>query len=192
MNDFGKSDLSRRIVLLALVAAVLGVRLARERSGPPEEAPVGNALSRTAVVPAVTAIAGTDPALCDPALGTGGTAEQQLAAQNARRDSLAKARAFTAWLTDWRRASTDELSARAASGYQLALERRAALKYLIQTDPRSALELAVPVGLRAELPAEIQAQLEQRLDARGDLDVTVACIEGRSVTLRSATIAGQH
>ena len=192
MNDSVKSDSSRRIVLLALLAAVLGLYLARERSDQREQGPVGNAPSRSAVVPAVTATAGGDPAFCDPALGTGGTAEQKLAAQNARRDSLAKARAFTEWLTDWRRATTDELSARAASGYPLALERRAALKYLIQTDPRSALELAVPVGLRAELPAEIQAQLEQRLDARGDFEVSVACLGTETRTIRSVTIAGQR
>jgi hypothetical protein len=56
MNDSVKSDSSRRIVLLALVAAVLGGYLARERSDQREQGPVGNASSRSAVVPAVTAL----------------------------------------------------------------------------------------------------------------------------------------
>ena len=149
-------------------------------------------LPPVAVAPTAIATPGTDPALCDPALGTGGTAEQKLAALNARRDALAKVRAFTDWLTEWRRADADAQPALAAVGQTLALERRAALKYLIQTDPQRALELAVPVGLRTELPAEIQAQLEARLDARGDLEVSIACLGTETRTIRSATIDGQR
>lgn len=93
----------------------------------------------------------------------------------ARVDVLAKTQAFQDWLTDWRRADDEAQSRLADAGVEVARERRTALKHLIQTDPRLALEHAVPVGLRAELPAAVRAQLETRLDARGDLDVIVGC-----------------
>ena len=51
----------------------------------------------------------------------------------------------------------------AASGLALSQSRRAALKYLITTDPRRALQSALPVGLRGELPAAIQAQLQDTM-----------------------------
>jgi hypothetical protein len=122
----------------------------------------------------------------------------------ARADVLAKAQAFQDWLTAWRRADASAQSDLAATGVELARERRTALKHLIQTDPRLALELAVPVGLRAELPAAVRAQLETRLDARGDFNVSVACTHNgghgshaesvacESTLLRQATIAGQN
>jgi hypothetical protein len=72
----------------------------------------------------------------------------------------------------------------------LATTRRTALKYLIETDPERALAVALSPGLRAELPAAIQAQLEHRLDARGDLEVAIACLGTETRTLRTALIDG--
>ncbi len=140
-----------------------------------------------------TKFASTDPAVCAPdsvAAGTGIAA--QLAANQARENALAGSHAFTDWLTKWRRADQAGLPALVGAGVQVAADRRAGLKYLIQTDPRRALDLAVPVGLRAELPAEVQAQLEQRLDARGDLEVSVACLGTETWTQRTVKIADQY
>ncbi len=121
----------------------------------------------------------------------------------AKSAAVAKARAFEDWLTAWRRAEPDGRPVLAEAGLSLAAERRIALKHLIQIDPRLALELAVPVGLRSELPAAVQAQLETRFDSRGNLDVSVACTHAgghgqhdenvacESALLRHATIAGQ-
>jgi PKD domain/Bacterial Ig domain/Carboxypeptidase regulatory-like domain len=58
-----------------------------------------------------------------------------------------------------------------ARGVELARQRKAALFSLIQTNPKRALELAVPVGVRRQLPAGVQALLETRISGRGDLDV---------------------
>jgi hypothetical protein len=121
-----------------------------------------------------------------------------IAAVPARADALAKTQAFRDWLTAWRRADASAQSDLAAGGVELARARRTALKHLIQTDPRLALELAVPVGLRAELPAAVRAQLETRLDARGDFDVIVGCdhsgdhgVRCGTSLLRTATINGR-
>ncbi|MGC4071352.1 MAG: PKD domain-containing protein [Nibricoccus sp.] len=56
-------------------------------------------------------------------------------------------------------------------GLPLAIARRAALRELIQTDPRLALSLATPFAVRVALPPQIAAHLEQRISIRGDYTV---------------------
>ncbi len=80
-------------------------------------------------------------------------------------------------------------------GVELAGARRAALKELIRDDPERALELTVPSGTRAQLPAEVTSLLEERFSARGKLEVLGVLPEpGRESdgpsTIRTATIAG--
>ncbi len=82
-------------------------------------------------------------------------------------------------------------------GVELAGARRAALKELVRNDPERALELTVPAGIRAQLPAEVTSLLEERFSARGKLDVLGVLPEpGRESevppTLRTATIAGRE
>ena len=117
----------------------------------------------------------TDPAACLPdGTPAGATFANAVAARARREEALARTAEFGAWLTDWRRADLGAQPALAARGREVALARRAALKFLIETDPRRALELAVPVGLRAELPEEVRAQLERRVDERGALEVSIS------------------
>lgn len=52
-------------------------------------------------------------------------------------------------------------------GVRLAQAHRGALKKIIITDPRTALEQAVPMVLRQQLPPQIVAQLEQRVSGKG-------------------------
>jgi len=59
-------------------------------------------------------------------------------------------------------------------GRALAGERRTQMAELIFHDPRRALELAVPVALRRQLPADIVALLEEPVAGRGDLQVIAA------------------
>ncbi len=92
-----------------------------------------------------------------------------------RTDALEKVRAFDDWLTAWRRADAATQPALAGSGRDLALARRAAFKHLIETAPRLALAHAIPAGLRADLPADVRGLIERRIDARGDIDVQIAC-----------------
>lgn len=58
-----------------------------------------------------------------------------------------------------------------SEGLAKAKARREEMAGLIRQNPQRALELAVPVAVRSELPVEIVAQLEERVDGRGELAV---------------------
>ena len=58
-----------------------------------------------------------------------------------------------------------------AEGLEKAKARREDLVALIRQNPQRAIELAVPVAIRSELPTEVVAQLEERVDGRGELAV---------------------
>jgi hypothetical protein len=82
-------------------------------------------------------------------------------------------------------------------GVDLARARRAALADLISKDPQRALELAVPESVRRTLPAEIQSELEERVNGRGDLKVAAAlALPGRErevpAVSRTVSIAGRE
>ena len=71
------------------------------------------------------------------------------------------------WASDYAAAGAGERAAMLESGKALAAAHRARMKSLISVDPRRALEEALPVVLRQELPAEILESIEQRVNARG-------------------------
>ena len=96
--------------------------------------------------------------------------------------------AFTGWLASWRQTGPQAHAALAANGHQLAVARRAALKELIATDPRIALEQAIPRSLRAELPADVTAELESPVDAFGRLEVIAVCFGSEDRTDRRVVI----
>jgi len=77
--------------------------------------------------------------------------------------------AFDAWLAG------GNLAESLAQGEQLARARRAALKDLIQLDPKAALEKAVPYARRLELPEQIVALLETPVSTTASLVVEQAC-----------------
>lgn len=81
---------------------------------------------------------------------------------------------FQAWTERYLAADPVDRSALEAEGAALAQTRREELKGLIQSDPRRALELAVPVAVRQHLPDSVTAGLEQRIDGRGELAVLAA------------------
>ncbi len=89
---------------------------------------------------------------------------------------------------DWLRRHTDAVSgagvaeawrdeALLAEGIRLARHRRDQLEDLIQSDPRQAIERAVPDAVRATLPAGIRDLLEERVSGRGDFEVLAALAE---------------
>ena len=84
-------------------------------------------------------------------------------------------------------------------GIELAQQRRHALLNLIEKNPRRALELAVPDALRQQLPDEILALLEQRVDGQGDLlvqsttlDNDRGCLTTRAATLQDGRVFDTH
>ena len=82
------------------------------------------------------------------------------------------ANAFANWTRRYQNAPDQAMrEALIPEGMQLARERRDALFRLIQNDPEAALDAAVPWAVRAGLPEEITALLEERVSGRGDLEV---------------------
>ena len=124
------------------------------------------------------------------AVTTAATAPTRNPATSIRDDARAKAAAFDDWLAAWRRIDPSAQSSLLTAGRELGLARRHSLKALLATDPKLALELAVPAGLRAELPAEVQVQLERRIDVRGDLEVTISCGSAGTQIDRSIVTGG--
>jgi hypothetical protein len=75
--------------------------------------------------------------------------------------------AFDGWIARYFSAAAAEREALIPEGVQLAEVRRAALAALIPSDPKQALDRAVPVATRQALPPDILARLEQRVNAKG-------------------------
>ena len=75
---------------------------------------------------------------------------------------------FSSWAQRYLAADPADRDTMVAQGVELAQHRRAALLELIATDPREALASSVPFSVRQELPADITAQLEQRVSGKGD------------------------
>jgi hypothetical protein len=75
---------------------------------------------------------------------------------------------FSSWAQRYLAADQADRDTMVAQGVELARHRRAALLELIATDPREALASSVPFSVRQELPADITAQLEQRVSGKGD------------------------
>ncbi len=80
-----------------------------------------------------------------------------------------------------------------AEGEVLARQRREAIAELIQTDPKLALESAVPFAVRQQLPDSITRQLEERVSGRGFYGVLVATDfeKGRSEVTREVVMGDQ-
>ena len=79
---------------------------------------------------------------------------------------------FTAWVQKYRESkSPADKTALEAPGVALAQKRRAALARLIDTDPRRALELALPEPARAAVPPSVARYLEERVSGRGEFQV---------------------
>lgn len=81
---------------------------------------------------------------------------------------------FASWIEAFAAAAPAAREKLSDSGLALAAERRAFLENLIKADPRAALEQAVADDVRRQLPANIQAQLEERVSGKGFFGVLIA------------------
>jgi alpha-tubulin suppressor-like RCC1 family protein len=61
-----------------------------------------------------------------------------------------------------------------AEGERYARQRRSALNDLIKANPQRALELAIPLEVRAQLPERITQYLEERVSGQGDYVVEIS------------------
>ncbi|MFM9081355.1 MAG: hypothetical protein ACKOTE_14710, partial [Opitutaceae bacterium] len=188
-------NLQRRVLAALIPTALLALLFYQRLAPTPSPASMttaptdGRAPSAGSVdaKPAARTVA-NDPA-CDPLAATGSFADR-VAEQRRLTEAVAKTRAFEDWITTWRRAHADESRPLIASGVAAAQEYRSGLKELIALDPKRALERAAPAGLRRELPPEVLELLEQRLDARGELEVSVWHRGAEARYDRVARIAG--
>ncbi|MEQ1858582.1 MAG: Calx-beta domain-containing protein [Chthoniobacteraceae bacterium] len=78
---------------------------------------------------------------------------------------------FSAWTQRFLAAAPAERASLVAEGVRQAQARRPVFKQLIQDDPRRAIETAVPMVVRRQLPPEVVAQLEKRVQATADVEV---------------------
>jgi hypothetical protein len=102
---------------------------------------------------------------------------------------------FFFWLRDYLVAAPADRPALLAEGQRLAAARRTEYKQLIAADPRRALEEAVPMVARQQLPAEIVAQLEERLSGVGRFEVQAISPDSdpaEPTVRRFATLAGRE
>ena len=76
---------------------------------------------------------------------------------------------FNAWLARYLAAPIADRPALDAEGLALAQSRRTEFLKTIVNDPRRALQEAVPLVVRQQLPPEVVALLEERVNARGSL-----------------------
>lgn len=79
--------------------------------------------------------------------------------------------AFAAWAKAYLQAAAAERQTMLSEGLALAAARRPEFKRLIQLEPRRALEEAIPMTTRQQLPPEILARLEQPVNGRAALRV---------------------
>ncbi|MCO5053496.1 MAG: immunoglobulin domain-containing protein [Verrucomicrobiae bacterium] len=84
---------------------------------------------------------------------------------------------FKAWTQRYFVAAPEQRPGLLPEGVQLAATRRIALKALIKQAPERALQLAVPAGVRAQLPTEVIELFEENISARGTLAVLGALAE---------------
>ncbi len=82
--------------------------------------------------------------------------------------------AFNEWRERFAVANDTEKVRLTDEGVLLARGRRIELRELILHDPRAALAAALPLAARGGLPAEVCSLLEERVSARGDLNVIFA------------------
>ncbi|MEO5716856.1 MAG: hypothetical protein ABIT37_25475 [Luteolibacter sp.] len=108
--------------------------------------------------------AGENPQAADPTGVNPAAVAQEVIPQ----PDMAKITAFDDWSARWAAADEAGRAAMREEGGRLAQERRAEFKALIVTDPRQALEEAVPRVIRQDLPEEIVAQLEKTVATTGE------------------------
>jgi hypothetical protein len=87
---------------------------------------------------------------------------------------------FYRWAKEYSQATSDQQREEMrAEGEAYAVARRVELKRLIEVDPKAAIDAAVPLVLRAQLPASVQGLLETVFSEKGDLNVVaVTGLEG--------------
>jgi hypothetical protein len=105
---------------------------------------------------------------------------------------------FNSWAESYLAATPEQRAEMEEEGVAMAAARRPEFRKMIQSDPRRAVEMAVPRVVRQDLPKSITELLEQPVSAKGDLDVIWGKVAPgitppeQPLVLRSFVVNGQH
>ncbi len=181
---------NRRLIALAAAAAALvfGWMLATDgfRSGEQAEAPVRDAAGQDVEGLAGSGISPSEPVILQNP-GAAGVIDPAAAFH-----AIGE---FRQWASRFVSAKGDARLDMVADGVRLAEAHRSAMKLLITTDPRAALEQAVPMVVRQQLPADIVSKLEKRVAATVPMETLAVSPDSDPVeprVRRFATIDGQE
>ena len=86
-------------------------------------------------------------------------------------DAPERVKAFRDWASVYLQTSEDQRPAMEARGAELAKAHTRAIAELIRKDPQQAIEQAVPMVIRQDLPPSIVALLENRVNMKASLNV---------------------
>jgi uncharacterized delta-60 repeat protein len=85
--------------------------------------------------------------------------------------SQAECLAFSHWARRYLAAPVAERKTMLAEGIATATARRVVLAKMIRENPEQALAAAVPMMVRRDLPAEVTAQIEERVSGKGSVNL---------------------
>ncbi len=180
--------------LLICVALLLGLRKQSRSTEASSQAKTPSAATATAVVKDGKDVKQTPETrleiIAAMAITTTAPAATKRILRSEARYDWPRIVAFNAWAAEFVAATPEQREAMKEQGLTLARARRAEFKNLIVADPERALEQAVKPLTRQELPAEILAELEKPVSARGDFKVYMGrpapgtTVDGRDLSLR--------
>ena len=96
---------------------------------------------------------------------------------------------FAEWTQRYFQAAAGEREQLVSEGVELAKARRPFFKELVKADPRRALEQAVPMVTRQQLPTQVVRHLEERVSGRAVLRTYQGVGEDNRTPVRTARVA---
>ena len=167
--------MKRRVVISLLTGVGLGLLLLVRHGGNPVTQPPTE-VTRTAPSHAARPEHSPNPSLAQRQLPPSLPTPRQVPASRAQSWSTSVPKPAFSQFARWTQRYLNQPSPEArealeTEGQELARLRRQDLAELIPADPKRALELAIPRGLRDQLPASITPFLEEPVDGRGDFGV---------------------
>ncbi len=182
----------RRLILLAVAAAALLLGWvfapAGHRDGGKADVPAGDA-DKPQPAEGMAGAWDFSPSRLSDQQDAGGAGALDLAAT---RHAIGE---FRRWTSRFLSAQGDARLDMVAEGVRLAEAHRSAMKLLIMTDPRAAMEQAVPMVVRQQLPADIVSKLEKRVAATVPMETLAVSPDSDPAeprVRRFATIDGQE
>jgi len=155
------------ILLLLVAIGFFGWQLSRPSDAPAVKPPVTRASSRPAMPPSTPEAEAQPPAPVVEDIEFAPARSNFSSAWTHSSDPVFTA--FQQWTERYLAATPAARADMLPEGLALAVQRRELMKELIKHDPRLAIASAVPMTIRAQLPPELLALLEERVAGQGSL-----------------------